>query len=71
MRSWGSIRHQFSIAENIQMSKFGFEFLQNLDKYLGIEGDDPVDVHLKRGTYCFLASEAGRSVLEENAEIQR
>jgi hypothetical protein len=53
------------------MSKFGFEFLQDLDKYLGIEGEDPLDVQFKHGTYCFLASEAGRSVLEENAEIQR
>jgi hypothetical protein len=26
---------------------------------------------VKQGTYCFLASEAGRSVLEENADIQR
>ena len=71
MRSWGSIRQQFSIAENIQMSQFGYEFLKNLDEYLGIEGEDSVDVHLKHGTYCFLASEAGRSVLEENVEIQR
>jgi hypothetical protein len=53
------------------MSQFGYEFLKNLDEYLGIEGEDSVDVHLKHGTYCFLASEAGRSVLEENVEIQR
>ena len=71
MRSWGSIRQQFSIAENIRMSQFGFKFLQDLDGYFGVEGEDSPDVQVKHGTYCFLASEAGRSVLEENANIQR
>lgn len=71
MRSWGSIRQQFSIAENIQMSKFGFEFLQNLDGFLGIKGEDSLDVQFKHGTYCFLSSNAGRFVLAENADIQR
>ena len=53
------------------MSQFGFDFLQNVDEYLGIDGEDSVDVHLKHGTYCFLASEAGQSILQENATIQR
>jgi hypothetical protein len=53
------------------MSQFGFKFLQDLDGYLGVEGEDSLDVQVKQGTYCFLASEAGRSVLEENADIQR
>ena len=71
MRSWGSIRQQFSIAENIRMSQFGLEFLENVDKYLGIDGEDPIDIQFKHGTYCFLASKTGRSILEENANIQR
>ncbi|XP_046845443.1 FAD-dependent oxidoreductase domain-containing protein 1-like isoform X2 [Xenia sp. Carnegie-2017] len=71
VRSWGSIRHQFSIPENIQMSQFGFDFLKNLNCYLGSESEDFVDVQLKYGTYCFLASESGKAVLEENIEIQR
>ena len=71
MRSWGSIRQQFSIAENIRMSQFGLEFLENLDDYLGIDGEESLDIQFKPGTYCFLASEPGRSILEENANIQR
>lgn len=53
------------------MSRFGFDFLKNLDCYLGRESEDFVDVQFKYGTYCFLASESGKAVLEENIEIQR
>lgn len=71
VRAWGSIRQQFSIPENIQMSQFGIHFLENLNDYLGIKGEDPIDVQFKNGTYCFLASDEGKQILEENADIQR
>ena len=53
------------------MSKFGFHFLENVNNYLNIEGEDPADLPFTHGTYCYLASDAGKHVLEENAVVQR
>ena len=69
-RSAASIRHQFSTPENIRMSQFGTHFIQNIGDYLAVGGEVP-DVGFHEGGYLFLASTAGRDVLEANHRVQR
>ena len=69
-RSAASIRHQFSTPENICMSQFGTHFIRNIGDYLGVDGEVP-DVGFHEGGYLFLATDAGRAVLESNHRVQR
>ena len=68
-KSVGSMRQQFSLSENIQLSSFSYNFLQNVDSHLRVS--DPVDIGFVRGGYLFLATEKGRQVLLENHKVQR
>ena len=69
-RSAASIRHQFSTPENIRMSQFGTHFIQNIGDYLAVDGEVP-DLGFHEGGYLFLATPAGRDVLEANHRVQR
>ncbi|XP_070582040.1 FAD-dependent oxidoreductase domain-containing protein 1-like isoform X2 [Ptychodera flava] len=69
--SYGGIRQQFSLPENIEMGKFGLEFLKNIKEYLTVDDADPPDVQFHRNGYLFLASEEGVDTLQKNVEIQR
>ncbi|MGE0715762.1 MAG: NAD(P)/FAD-dependent oxidoreductase [Alphaproteobacteria bacterium] len=70
VRSAGSIRQQFSTEENIRMSQFGMAFLRDIDRNLGVDGER-IDVGFRENGYLFLATEAGRPVLEANHATQR
>ncbi len=69
-RSVASIRQQFSTPENIRMSQFGSHFIQNIADYLAVDGESPA-VEFHEGGYLFLATPAGRAVLESNHRVQR
>jgi len=68
--SAGGIRQQFSNTENILLSKFGAEFIKNINTYLQVETDDPVNVDFTENGYLILATEAGMPVLMKNHETQ-
>ena len=68
--SAASIRHQFSTPNNIQMSQFGTQFIKNIADYLTVEGQAP-EVGFQEAGYLFLATEAGRNILESNHRVQR
>ncbi|HLY35226.1 MAG TPA: FAD-binding oxidoreductase [Candidatus Limnocylindria bacterium] len=68
--SAASIRLQFSTELNIEISRFGISLIKDLDAWLGVEGDPPPIVDFVAGGYLFLASPAGRGVLERNHAIQ-
>jgi glycine/D-amino acid oxidase-like deaminating enzyme len=68
--SAGGIRQQFSNTENILLSKFGAEFIKNINAYLQVENDDPVNVDFTENGYLILATEAGMPVLMQNHETQ-
>lgn len=71
-RSAASIRHQFSTKENIAISQYGTEFIRNLDDHLGIPGsNDKVDPQFKEYGYLFLASDAGKEILQNNIKLQK
>ena len=69
-RSVASIRHQFSTPENIRMSIFGTEFLRRAPQELAHEGE-PALIGLQERGYLFLATPAGRPVLEANHSVQQ
>ena len=68
--SASAIRQQFSTPINIEISRFGVEFLRHLGDYLGV-GDERPDAGLVEAGYLFLATSAGRPVLEQNHRLQR
>src|SRR4051794_33799974 len=53
-RSLASIRHQFSVAENVRISRFGTEFLRR-PEVLEVNGDVPA-IGLREAGYLFLAT---------------
>ncbi|WP_207484723.1 NAD(P)/FAD-dependent oxidoreductase [Arenibaculum pallidiluteum] len=66
--SASSIRQQFSTPGNIAMSRFGLEFLKS--DALALDGETP-DLGLREDGYLYLATAAGRGVLERNHAVQR
>lgn len=68
--SASSIRQQFSTPINIAISRFGIDFLRHSGELLGVDGESP-DIGLVEPGYLYLATAAGRAILEENNAIQR
>jgi glycine/D-amino acid oxidase-like deaminating enzyme len=69
-RSAASIRHQFSTPENIRISQYGSEFIRHAGEWLRV-GDDALELGFHEAGYLFLATRAGRGVLESNHRLQR
>lgn len=72
--SAGSIRQQFSIQGNVEMSVRSMEFLRKAKSHLKISEDDVdvPDIQLVEGGYLFLASsEEGCDTLRKNNAVQR
>ncbi|XP_043260193.1 FAD-dependent oxidoreductase domain-containing protein 1 [Colletes gigas] len=68
--SVGGLRQQFSLEENIEMSLFGAEFIRNINQYLGIEGQPPIDSCFHPYGYLLLSSNEGAEVLTRNSRLQ-
>jgi FAD-dependent oxidoreductase domain-containing protein 1 len=64
--SWGGIRGQFSIAENILLSQFGLRLIKNLKQEFGPDAD----IGFKEYGYLVMATDASLPVLEENVKLQ-
>jgi glycine/D-amino acid oxidase-like deaminating enzyme len=69
-RSAGGIRQQFSLPENIRMSRYGLGFYKRFPELMAIDGEAGPDVSLRQGGYLFLATDAGREALEESHRTQ-
>lgn len=67
--SLSSIRLQFSTPTNIQLSRFGIDFLREAHRLLAVDGE-PAQVGYIERPYLFLASEEGRGILEANHRLQ-
>ena len=59
------------MAENIQMSRQSFQFLEEIGQHLAVGGCDPPDIQLFRKGYLFLASKEGEETLKKNHALQR
>lgn len=69
--SASSIRQQYSTPLNIALSRFGIGFLRDVNAYLGVEGEQAVELGLREPGYLFLATADGVPVLRDNHAIQR
>jgi len=68
--SVASIRLQFSNPVNIEISRFGLEFIRNISAYLGPAGG-PGDLGLRENGYLFLAgTESQAKNMRQNRDIQ-
>ncbi len=68
--SVGGIRQQFSTPENIEISKYGAEFIKNANNHLSVDGEKPYIPFTESG-YLFLSSEKGKSTLQKNFNLQK
>ncbi len=68
-RSVGGVRQQFSIAENIEISKYGAEFFRLAPQRLATQGQTP-DLSFREDGYLFLATDQGHRALAENHRLQ-
>ena len=68
--SVGGIRQQFSVPENIEISRFGIDFVRNYRDYLSVEGECP-DISFVENGYLFLATESGYDILHQNYKLQK
>jgi len=69
-RSASSIRLQFSTPVNIALSAFGMEFLRDAPRRLQHAGVS-VDMGLVESSYLYLATDQGRTELEQCVALQR
>ena len=70
LRASGGVRILFSCPENIEMSKFGREFIQRCPSEMAVEGREaPVD--WVEGGYLFIVPPSGMPLLESNFEKQQ
>ena len=71
--SVASIRQQFSLAENVQMSLQSFQFLKEINQHLAVDGCDHElpDIQLRKHGYMFLANKNGEEILKKNHALQR
>ncbi|NWT61446.1 FXRD1 protein, partial [Erythrocercus mccallii] len=69
--SAGGIRQQFSLRENIQMSRFSASFLRNINEHLGVPNEPPIDIQFQPSGYLFLASPQNAAALEAAVQLQR
>jgi glycine/D-amino acid oxidase-like deaminating enzyme len=66
-----SVRQQFSNPVNVEISRFGVDFIRNFADRIGPDGGVP-SLGLKENGYLFLTpSESGAAVMEELAAMQR
>ncbi|MCR9221136.1 MAG: FAD-binding oxidoreductase [Alphaproteobacteria bacterium] len=68
-RSAGGLRQQFSLVENIRMSRYGVEFVREAPARLAVDGDAP-DLAFREQGYLFLATEEAMPALAENHALQ-
>ncbi len=69
-RSVGGIRHQFSTAANVRISRFATDFVRNPSRFVRTERTS-ADLAFVENGYLMLASRAGAGMLERNVALQR
>ena len=69
LRASGGVRVLFSCPENIEMSKFGRDFIRDFPRHMAVDGREaPVD--WVQGGYLFIVPPRAMQLLEANCERQ-
>lgn len=69
--SAGSIRQQFSMPLNIQMSQFGLRFVAQPELELSVASQEPPTTGFVHSGYLFLATEVDSPILRSNHAVQK
>lgn len=67
--SLGGLRQQFSLAENVLMSRYGLGVYRNFAREMAV-GGEPAAVDFRELGYLLLADEDGMAVFEDNQRLQ-
>jgi len=70
LKASGGARRLFSCPENIAMSGFGIEFIENFADFVSVNGEAP-DLQWRAQGYLFIVPPTGVNVIEDNAVLQR
>jgi FAD-dependent oxidoreductase domain-containing protein 1 len=70
LKASGGARRLFSCPENIAMSRFGIEFIEEFADHVAVDGEAP-DLQWRPSGYLFIVPPVGVKVIEENAVLQR
>ena len=68
--SMSNVRIQFSLKENIQISQYTFEVLEQFEEQMAVDGEKPKIYYHREGN-LFLVDEAGRQAAREAFELQK
>ena len=69
--SVASVRQQFTTAINVKISRFGIEFIKNINTYLGADGDIS-SLGFQENGYLFLAgNSASEQAMRDACDMQR
>jgi glycine/D-amino acid oxidase-like deaminating enzyme len=69
-RASGGVRRLFSLAENIELSKYSIGFFEDFAETMAIDGV-PADIGLKKNGYLFIVPPQQRDVLKSNFDTQQ
>jgi FAD-dependent oxidoreductase domain-containing protein 1 len=68
--SAGGVREQFSLPENIKISRYGLTIFENFDEIMAVDGE-PAHAEFKQYGYLFLGGEENWPSITRNHEIQK
>jgi glycine/D-amino acid oxidase-like deaminating enzyme len=71
VRASGGCRVQFSLPENVEMSRFGIDLIRNFEARMSVAGQDPARVDWVEGGYLFIVPPESVELLERNVALQR
>jgi glycine/D-amino acid oxidase-like deaminating enzyme len=69
-RASGGVRRLFSLAENIELSKYSIAFFEDFAETMAVDGV-PADIGLKKNGYLFIVPPPQRDVLKSNFDTQQ
>ncbi|ODN02183.1 FAD-dependent oxidoreductase domain-containing protein 1 [Orchesella cincta] len=69
--SVGGLRHHFTLKENVEMARFGTDFLRRVPRLLECDGSPPPDIQYHPYGFLQLADEAKAEELQESFLIQK
>jgi len=69
-RSYGGVRHTFSIEGNIRLSQLSIQIYENFEKEMALDGD-PAVIDFSQHGYLYLANDQVLTMLKENMKLQK
>lgn len=68
-RSYGGVRHTFSIEGNIRLSQLSIQLYEKFERDMALDGE-PAVIDFKQHGYLYLVNDEGLPMLKENMKLQ-